>query len=113
MAKVTHQSNANSAAFGQYGSSLLTSTGTDLTPPAGMYFVAITMLDECTFTDLETVHEANAGRGSFNTEVSDDYDGNGDQLTSSDAFPKGLTVYGEWDKINLASGSLIAYWGPA
>lgn len=113
MAKLTHQSNFNSVALGQFGSAHLDTTGQDLTCPAGKVFVAITMLEDTTFTQLEAVDNAVAS-GSFGTDGTDaDYDGKGDYVTTSTIFPKGLTIYGEWDTIDIASGKILAYWGPA
>ena len=113
MAKLTHQSNFNTAAFGQYGSAHLSATGQDLTCPSGRVFVAVTMLEDTTFTQLEAVDNGATG-GSFGTDTgSDDYDGKGNAVTTSTTFPKGLTIYGEWDTIDIASGKIIAYWGPA
>jgi hypothetical protein len=37
--------------------------------------------------------------------------GNGQAITSSDTFPAGMTIYGQWTTITLASGSIIAYQG--
>ena len=33
------------------------------------------------------------------------------EMDASDTIPKGVTIYGRWEKINLASGSVIAYFG--
>jgi hypothetical protein len=33
------------------------------------------------------------------------------EIDTSDIIPKGVTIYGRWEKINLASGSVIAYFG--
>ena len=113
MAKLTHQSNFNSVALGQFGSAHLDTTGQDLTCPAGKVFVAITMLEDTTFTQLEAVDNGVAS-GSFGTDGTDaDYDGKGDYVTTSTTFPKGLTIYGEWDTIDIATGKILAYWGPA
>ena len=114
MAKLTHQSNFNSVSLGQFGSAHLDTTAQDLTCPAGKSFVAITMLEDTTFTKLEatvSIQEV----GSFGTDGNGDadYDGKGDYVTTSTIFPKGLTIYGDWDKINLASGKILAYWGPS
>jgi hypothetical protein len=113
MAKLTHQSNFNTAAFGQHGSAHLDTLNTDLTCPTGKVFVAITMLEDTTFNQLEAVDNGTTG-GSFGSDGTDnDYDGKGNFVTTSTIFPKGLTIYGEWDTIDIASGKIIAYWGPA
>ena len=35
-----------------------------------------------------------------------------DPITTSDTFPKGITIYGMWDKVELNSGSCIVYVAP-
>ena len=113
MARLTNPGNANQMAFGQYGSAHLDRTGQDITCPSGFVFVAITMLEDVTFTQLEAVDNG-VRSGSFGTDGTDtDYDGKGDFVTTSTTFPKGLTIYGEWDTIDIASGKIIAYWGPS
>ena len=113
MAKLTNQSSFNNAAFGQFGSAHLDTVDTDLTCPAGRVFVAITMLEDTTFNQLEAVDNGTTS-GSFGSDGTDnDYDGKGNYVTTGTTFPKGLTIYGEWDTIDIASGKIIAYWGPA
>ena len=119
MAKLTHQSNFNNAAFGQHGSMHLDDNGGTavMTCPTGKVFVAITMLEDVTFDasgGLEA-HDPSETSGSFGTNITadNDRDGKGDKVTASTTFPKGLTIYGEWTQISVATGKLIAYWGPA
>ena len=35
-----------------------------------------------------------------------------DPITTSDTFPKGMTIYGMWDNVELNSGSAIVYVAP-
>lgn len=116
MAKLTHQSNFNTASFGQYGSTFLSNSTNNLEPPTGKVFIAVTMLTNVNFDTLDAV-DPGATSGSFGTNVdtaTGDYDGKGNTLTNSTTFPKGLTIYGEWDKINIGSSQqIVAYWGPA
>ena len=35
-----------------------------------------------------------------------------DQVTSSHTFPKGITIYGMWDNVELNSGACICYVAP-
>ncbi len=37
--------------------------------------------------------------------------GNGDAIDSSNTFPKGTTIYGQWTAFTLASGAVVAYEG--
>lgn len=113
MAKITNPAAQNKATFGQFGSAHLDTTGQDLTCPTGFVFIAVTMLEDTTFTQLEAVDNSATG-GSFGTDGTDnDYDGKGNFVTTGTTFPKGLTIYGEWDTIDIASGKILAYWGPA
>ena len=36
---------------------------------------------------------------------------NGDAVDSSNTFPKGTTIYGQWTAFTLASGAVVAYQG--
>ena len=102
---------ANLMAFGQHGSVHIATTGSDFEPPPGLVFVAIQCLANTTFTQLE----ANDTSKYFGTDTASpdpDLDGVGDTLTTSTEFPAGITFFGRWDKIDLASGKVIAYFGP-
>jgi len=111
MANLSNTSEANQAAFGQHGSCFCnTTTAQDLTCPDGYAFVAITCLEDTTFSQLEAVDNTKI----FGSDGTDnDFDATGDRVTSSDTFPKGITIYGKWDTVDIASGSIIAYYGPA
>lgn len=111
MANLSNTGEANQAAFGQLGSCFCNTTTTqDLTCPSGYAFVAITCLEDTTFRDLQAVNNKQI----FGSDgVDNDFDATGDRVTSSDVFPKGITIYGKWDTVDIASGSIIAYYGPA
>ena len=110
MATLANQGVASQASFGQLGSTHIDRTGTDYTCPSGMVFVAVTCLEDTTFTQLE----AEDNTKYFGTDGTDqDVDGPGDYVTTSTVFPKGLTIYGRWDTIDLASGKVVAYYGPS
>jgi hypothetical protein len=63
--------------------------------------VAIQFLEDSTFTTL--------------TPRSSDYigtsGGSGDAIDTSNTFPKGLILFGDWTAFTLASGSAVAYSG--
>jgi hypothetical protein len=110
------------AAFGQYGSQYLTGDGdiADFTgATASMRIIAISFLEDTQVHDLETfeggvgsistvtaenTHNTSFGAANVATDVGQD--------GSSPTFPKGLTIYGSWDKIELHSGSCIIYLAP-
>ena len=41
----------------------------------------------------------------------DDFHGAGGLTAASQVFPKGVTIYGRWTEVDLASGTIIAYIG--
>lgn len=110
--------------FGQMGS--MFNDGTDaMTPPTNKVFVAITMLADTTFdasgglkadndsagAGLEYVGtEAAAHNLSVGSETTSS-GGGGLQIDASNTFPKGVTIYGRWTEIDLASGMVVAYIG--
>lgn len=108
MATLANQGMSSQAAFGQLGSTHIDST-TACTPPTGMVYVAVTCLEDTTFTKLE----AEDNTKYFGTDSADDFDGTGDQVAVTTVFPKGMTIYGRFDAITLASGKVLAYHGPA
>tara|TARA_R100000664_G_C2725861_1_gene117862 strand:- start:60 stop:353 length:294 start_codon:yes stop_codon:yes gene_type:complete len=64
-------------------------------------FVAITMLEDTVFNALTPTDTTTGyGVGSYN--------GN---TMASETIPKGVTIYGQWSSIDLASGLIIAYLG--
>ena len=121
MANVDDLVNKN---FGQYGS-VFTSVSGAITPPTNKVFVAITMLTDCTFDSSGGLKADNdsAGAGleyigteaaAHNLSVASETvssGGGGLQVDVSNTFPKGVTIYGRWTEIDLASGSVIAYIG--
>ena len=109
--------------FGQLGS--LFNDGTAAwTPPTGKVFVAITMLADTTFdtsaglvADNDTtagIEYAGTDTAAHNLSVASETTssgGGGVIVDVSNTFPKGITIYGRWTKINPASGLIIAYIG--
>ena len=115
-------STATAYNFGQLGSAHLhNDAGDTLTPPDGMFIVAVTMIGATTF-DILTADTSNSVVYS-GTESSNVYfgitngntNGNGEAVDSSISFPAGMTIYGRWSALSLASndtdGGIIAYFG--
>ena len=119
--------------FGMFGSTFLKGDGAKLllTASTAKYYVcAITMITDVTFQALETLDGGvNMGMGDtafFGTDVlaidshwnaaaadtTAETNEDADPITTSDTFPKGLTVYGMWDNVELNSGSAIVYVAP-
>ena len=117
---VTRQGPMNpTSQFGQAGSIFNDGTGA-IAPPDGMAFVAITFLADTTFDssagmvaedqDKFINTQAAAHNLTATNEVSLEGSG-GLQVDVSNTFPKGVTIYGRWSSLNLASGMVIAYLG--
>jgi hypothetical protein len=98
---------AQNTALGQAGSILIdySTEDSDAEPLFGV-FVAIQFIEDTTF-------------GTLTAETSQLYPASGEASTRIDAgagsaatavtFPQGMTIFGRWTKINLASGACIAY----
>lgn len=109
--------------FGQHGSMYINNTAGDATPPSGMVFVAILAISSggAEFDQLETADntnfintEAQAHNNQTATELGDvaARGVNGQILTTSVNIPKGVTIFGRWNLIDVTSGSkVIAYLG--
>ena len=63
--------------------------------------VAIQFLEDSTFTTLTPRSSSYIGTAG----------GSGDAIDTSNTFPKGLIIFGDWTAFTLASGSAIAYSG--
>ncbi len=91
------------ASFGQHGNAFQ-DTNAAVTPPSGMVIVAITMLDETTFTAMSAENLDNGK--SFGLTAGE---------TGAGKFPKGLTIFGRWTSVTPtadADGGIICYFGP-
>ena len=107
------------APLGQSGTILL-DTATAIAPPDGMVFVAVTMLDDCTFHATNGLVAEDANKW-FNTDAAahDESAGSetslqgsgGVEADASNTFPSGMTIYGRYTGLKLTGGSCIAYLG--
>lgn len=89
---------AQNAGLGQAGA--IFEDGTDAV--TGKKIVAITMLTDTVFSAL--LPESSEFIGTTG--------GNGDDIDTSNTFPKGVTIYGRWTGFTLnANGGVIAYLG--
>ena len=94
----------NNLAFGQAGVAYSNDTDT-YTPPTDFVVVAITFVEDTIFTNNTTVESTNF--------TSNSVAGQGDNADSFDdaTFPAGLTIYGRFTAIDLASGAAMLYLG--
>ena len=119
--------------FGQFGSTFLKGDGAKLllTASTAKYYVcAITMITDVTFQALESLDGGvNMGMGDtafvgtetlaidtmWNAAAADttnETNEDSDPITTADTFPKGVTIYGMWDNVELNGGSAIVYVAP-
>ena len=98
---------AQNTALGQAGSILLdqSTTDPDAVPLYGV-FVAIQFIEDTTFGTL-TAEVSQMYPASDGTSTS--IDANAGSAATAVTFPQGMTIFGRWTKINLASGACVAY----
>ena len=68
---------------------------------SGYKIVAIQFLEDSTFTTLTPNDTSFIATGS----------GSGNDVDTGNTFPQGMTIFGQWTGLTLASGSVIAYQG--
>jgi len=78
----------------------------------GAVFVAITFIEDSVFDGgSDGLIPVDTTLYPSSTAFSTAIDANGGSAVDNITFPKGLTIYGRWEKINLSSGTCIAYIG--
>ena len=113
------------ASFGSYGSVYLNGDGAILdldSASATRFILAITMMADVTFQKIQTLDGVIGSISTDDTnetQIDDAFGavtnlGDNDSLaiTSSHIFPKGVTIYGKWDHIELNGGSCLCYLAP-
>ena len=113
------------ASFGQFGSVYLNGDGAKLDSNAAnstRFVIAIQFMADTTFEDIQTLDglvgsisdvtsELDVG-GSFGAVTNESTTSNQDTIATSHTFPKGITIYGKWDYIELNGGSCVCYLAP-
>jgi len=113
------------ASFGQFGSVYLTGDGAllDLNgATANRFVIAIQFMEDTTFQEMQTLDglvssitsdtaEDDAG-GAFGALTNESTNTDMDTIATSHTFPKGITIYGKWDYIELNGGSCVCYLAP-
>jgi len=113
------------ASFGQFGSVYLNGNGAKLDlngSTANRFIIAITMLEDVTFEDIQTLDgvissisdvsaELDVG-GEFGAVTNESTTSDMDTIATTHVFPKGITIYGKWDYLELNGGSCICYLAP-
>ena len=98
---------AQNTALGQAGSILIdySTTDADAEPLFGV-FVAIQFIEDTTFGTLTAeTDEMYPSSGGTSSKI----DADAGSAATAVTFPQGMTIFGRWTKINLASGACIAY----
>ncbi len=90
------------------GSAYSTASSAAITPTTGHVWVAITMLSDSVF-DSGSGLVAESATTYVNTEGIGA--GAAGLVVDSVTFPKGVTIYGRWTEIDVASGTIVAYQG--
>ena len=88
---------AQNTALGQLGA--IFEDGT--TAITGKQIVAIQFIEDSTFTTLTPSSSDFIGTAN----------GNGDAIDTSNTFPQGMTIFGQWTAVTLASGAVVIYLG--
>tara|TARA_R100001129_G_scaffold185948_1_gene175841 strand:+ start:126 stop:470 length:345 start_codon:yes stop_codon:yes gene_type:complete len=113
---MAYKDNITSYSFGQMGSIFHVGsddpiTSNDTVVGANAVFVAITFIEDSVFESTSGLIAENVKLFPSTEGTSLDIDANGGLVVDSVTFPAGLTIYGRWTQIDLASGKCIAYIG--
>ena len=111
---------AGNASLGQAGS-VFADGNSQLVPPIGIVFVAITFLSDSTFdgdtgglvaeTPSKFINTAEAANNLGAGNATRDEGEGGLIVDASNTFPKGATIFGRWTQIDLNAGLIVAYIG--
>tara|TARA_R110000824_G_scaffold216029_2_gene402655 strand:- start:880 stop:1215 length:336 start_codon:yes stop_codon:yes gene_type:complete len=99
---------AQNASLGQAGS--IYHGGTDTLTSASGDFVAIQFLEDSVFNSTNGLIASDDSFFPNTQNGATGIDSDGDAVDSV-TFPAGMTIYGRWTQIILASGKIIAYVG--
>ena len=106
--------------FGQLGSTFTAASSDAIKPPTGKVFVAITMLSDTVFDSTtglisteptKYINTSSTVANDLNDGSETTDGGSGGKTVDSVTFPKGVTIYGRWNEIDVNSGSIVAYIG--
>ena len=87
--------------LGQIGSGVL-DDGESVTNLGTKVVVAITMLEDTTFTTLTEENKEYTGTGTSD---------HGNSIVNTDTFGKGITIFGRWTAVTCNTGLCICYLG--
>ena len=107
--KYTVQESQN-AGLGQAGSKYLNTSNTDKITCSIGYFVDIKFITDTVFNSTNGLVAIDDTLYPYSQAGTIGIDADGDAVDSM-TFGKGITIYGRWKQIILASGSIVAYIG--
>ena len=100
---------AQNASMGQAGS-IYNEGNETLTAPTGMVFVAIQFVTDTVFNSTSGLVSQDDRFWPHTQSTLSSIDSDSDPVDSV-TFPAGMTIYGRWTQVILASGSVILYVG--
>ncbi len=95
--------------FGQMGSGFVDDTDA-FTPPAGKVIVAVQFISDSTLARLTAVNSDDVAYFGTQGQVANN-GANSEIVDSGNTFPAGVTVFGRYNALTLATGSAIVYFG--
>lgn len=103
---------AQNASLGQLGSVYLDTAATVFTPSKPRVIMAVMMITDCQFTALTPSNNDFMGIAS-GEKLGTGYEAGGNAIVVTDAFPRGIIMYGRWESISLAVNGMkcICYLG--
>ena len=101
---------SSNVGLGQAGSIYLHTDNTDTVTCANGNFVAIQFITATVFNSTNGLVSVDDEQYPNTQSGATGIDSDGDPVDSA-TFPAGMTIYGRWSQIILASGSVIAYRG--
>ena len=90
--------------LGQGGSAYL-NDGDAYSPQSGRVVIAIQVIDDCVFASGMAAESTNF------TDHTNTEGGTAAEEFGTDTFPAGITIYGRWTAVELASGAVMLYMG--
>ena len=99
---------AQNIVLGQVGTAY-TDRDDQYTPPGNAKIIGVTMLTDVEFSELTPTSTSNH----FGTTAAAPGT-NGATLAAADTFPKGVTIYGRWNTLTLATAGdkVVIYYAP-
>jgi hypothetical protein len=101
---------AQNASMGQGGSALVTGTSA-VAVPSDKTIVAITFLENSQFASSDGLVAEDATRWLNSESLASKSVTSNDAVVDNEVFPAGVTIFGRWTELKLASGKCIIYLG--